>query len=219
MPRQIVSPRPTPPPSPSWARKNFSKTRSACPVNARPPVGDLDLDLAVELARQDVDGATGRRVLDGVLDEVDEHLLDEDAIEGHEREIARDAGPDVPPAQPVVEAVEGGAHDLLERLELLSDLERARVEARHVEQVPHEPVEALRLLVGGHDERRGAWPRRSAHAAPRRALVAPVTTARGVRRSCETRAEEGVAELLGLRAQGGPPRFLGERGALERPSR
>ena len=184
-------------------------------VDPRAAIGNLDLDLALQGSRSDVDRAARGGVLDGVLDEVDEHLLDQDRVEGHERQIARDAGADGSAPQPVVEPVEGGADDLLERLRLLLDLERARVEAGHVEQVANEAVQPERLLVRRHDQRAAlrfvggsAVPEERAHGAGH--------DGEGGSEVVRHRAEKGVSKLLRLGAQGGLPSFFHEGRALER---
>src|ERR1019366_2992276 len=141
-------------------------------IDARPAVGDLDLDLALERPRGDVDRRARRRVLRRVLDEVDEHLLDEDRVERHERQVAREVGADRPAAEPVVEAVERGAHDLFDRLGLLFYRPAAVPEARGrsligaKSRLPRSPVlRALRGRSASRARRRGpagsrstAWP-------------------------------------------------------------
>src|SRR5437879_10552982 len=54
---------------------------------AGPAVGDLHDDLVALAARLHVDRLAGRRVLGRILDQVDEHLLDEQAIQVHGREV------------------------------------------------------------------------------------------------------------------------------------
>ena len=89
-------------------------------------------------------------------------------------------------AKAVLHAVERRADHLLDRLRLLLHLERARLEARHVEQVAHEAVQAQRLLVRGLAAARAASRSSRGPCSSSSELVAPVTTASGVRRSCET---------------------------------
>ena len=139
-----------------------------------------------------------------------------DGIERHQRQVVRGCSVvHVAAAQPVLHPVERRADDLLDRLQLLVDLERARLEARHVEQVAHEAVEAQRLFV-----------RRLEQLAPGRlvlrgpcssssALVAPVTTASGVRRSCETELSSELRSCSVSMRKARAAGLLGELRALE----
>ena len=72
--------------------------------------------------------------------------LDEERVERHEREILRQRRHDLAIAEHLFDALERDAADLFERLPLLSHAERARFEARHVEEVLHETIQAIRFL-------------------------------------------------------------------------
>src|SRR5216110_475685 len=62
----------------------------------RAAVGDLDGHGAVRRARDDPDRAVGRRVLDGVVEQVHEDLLDEHVVHGDQRQLRRDVYGDTP---------------------------------------------------------------------------------------------------------------------------
>jgi hypothetical protein len=60
---------------------------------ARAAIGDLDQHRAVRVLRAHLDGALGRRVLEHVVEEIDQHLLDQHVVHRHERQVGQRAGP------------------------------------------------------------------------------------------------------------------------------
>ena len=148
--------------------------------------------------------------------QVDEHLLDEDRVERHERaDRRRDAGPTSPPPQPVVQPIERGADDLLDRLQLLLTLSApasrrvmsSRLRTRRLRRSASScavmmSVRRLRLVGGGVVAEERA--RRARHDGEGRPEV--------VRHG----AEERVAELLRLGAQVRAARLFRELPSLER---
>src|ERR1700733_11096617 len=115
--------------------------------NARATVRDLHYYGVALVSRRELERAPLRRVLGGVLEQVDEHLLDQHGVDRHEREILRQAYVDLSITQPFIHAIQYGADDLLERLPLFRNLHRSRRDLGHVEEVLHEAVEALGFLV------------------------------------------------------------------------
>src|SRR5437879_2164423 len=84
------------------------------PGQPRAAVGDLDGDGAVRRGRDDPDRTFGRRVLDRVVEEVDQHLLDEHVVDRHERQIRWDVRRDAPVREPLAEATQRRADHLLQ---------------------------------------------------------------------------------------------------------
>jgi hypothetical protein len=62
-------------------------------------VGDADLDRRARLAGRDLDRGAGWRVPGRVLQQVHQHLLDQQPVHRDERQVGRDVDPDRPVAQ------------------------------------------------------------------------------------------------------------------------
>ena len=107
--------------SPRWPRSNFSNMRFLAPLGqAGAVVVDGRITLHRSLgARADLDGAAGGRVLGGVLQQVDQHALDQHGIEVQQRQVvgqvARRA---VAPGQRGAAGRQRAADHFLERLPL-----------------------------------------------------------------------------------------------------
>ena len=56
---------------------------------ARAVVGDVNRDMAIDGRAGDLDGGGCRRVLDGVVEQIHEHLFKGDAVHANQREIQR----------------------------------------------------------------------------------------------------------------------------------
>src|SRR5947208_2332336 len=119
---------------------------------ARTMVGDLNGHLAVGRGRDDPDRAVGRGVLDGVVEQVDQHLLDEHVVHGDERQIGRDAHNDAVAVEALGELPERGPDHLLKGVPVTVQAQGARLEPRHLQQVLDEPVEAAGLVTNGLQE-------------------------------------------------------------------
>src|SRR5439155_24839714 len=108
-------------------------------------VGDLHDDLVAPAMRLHVDRLAGRCVLGRILDQVDEHLLDEQAIDVHGRQVLGQPGRQLAVAQRRGEPRERHADQLLDGNPLAAQLQVAGLQARDVEQVVDEAVEPLGL--------------------------------------------------------------------------
>ena len=198
--RRCAAPRPAGRPGP----------RSATSISTAPPAS----------AARHLDRAPGRRVLERVLEQVDQHLLDQHVVHRHERQVGGARGvvtarraralPKRPSAAPTTSST--GCHSFW-------TLQRARLEARHVEQVaaPGGPAaRPPRAIVSSRSRRvpasrcrlvleQGA--RRAGDRGERRAQVV------------RDRAQQRVAQPLGLGAHLRLLRVLGEPRALDAPAR
>jgi hypothetical protein len=125
--------------------------------DARAAVGDLDDDVGPAGprlgSRGDLDRRARRRVAHGVLEQVDEDLLDEHPVHEQHGQVGRQARGHGVVDEPRADRAQRRAHDLLQRLPLAPGHERARLEARHVEQVAHEAGEAVGLVVDAAQHR------------------------------------------------------------------
>src|SRR5438093_9195226 len=81
----------------------------------RAVVGDLDGDRAVGRRRDDRDRASRRGVLEGIVEEVDQHLLDEHVVDRDQRQIRRDVRGHAAIRQTLAEAAQRRSDHLLER--------------------------------------------------------------------------------------------------------
>ena len=94
----------------------------------------------------DVEGRAGGAVLESVLQEVDQDLLDEHAVQGHERQVGGKILVDHSAGQFLAQPSERRADDVLEREPLLLDFDRPGVEPGHAEQVVDQPGQTVGLL-------------------------------------------------------------------------
>ena len=94
MPRQIARPRPTPPaPGRCAALELLEDARLVARREARPAVGHLELERAHRPLRARISiGVPGRRVLGGVLEQVDDQLLEQQRIPERERQVLGQLG-------------------------------------------------------------------------------------------------------------------------------
>jgi hypothetical protein len=115
--------------------------------HARAAVGDLDDHPALARARGDLDRRAGGRVLQRVVDQVDQHLLDRDVVDPHQRQVGGKARGDRPAGQPAVEVAQRRAHDVVQRLPFPPQHQPARLQPRHVQQVVDQAVHPLGLGV------------------------------------------------------------------------
>src|ERR1700690_1846085 len=79
--------------------------------NARSSIRDLHDNVAFVAMGRDLDWTTLRRILRSVLEEVDEHLLDQHAVDRYERQIRRETHVHSSAPELVVEATQHGAND------------------------------------------------------------------------------------------------------------
>ena len=104
--------------------------------------------LAVQ-RRCDLDPTTGRRVFGGVVENVDQHLLDENRVDVEDRHVLRDLHFDVQRGERPRHLLERPADDLAQIDPFAVRLQRAVAEPGHVEQVLDEAVQPLALLEDG----------------------------------------------------------------------
>ena len=151
MPRQMVRPSPTPVPAVLPARWNFSKTRSSSPAGMPGPRSATVDDhlLARRASALSSIGRPRRSVLGRVLQQVHEHLLQEDLVHRHQRKVRREVGGDRPARQLLLHPDQRDARDVRQQLPLLLHLERAALDPDHVEQVRDQPAHPLGLLDDG----------------------------------------------------------------------
>src|SRR5256714_344938 len=90
---------------------------------------------------------SGRASPTRILDQVDEHLLDEQAIDVHGRQVLGQPGRQLAVAQRRGEPRERHADQLLDGNPLAAQLQVAGLQARDVEQVVDEAVEPLGLVA------------------------------------------------------------------------
>ena len=176
-------------------------------------------------AARDLDGASGRRVLGRVLEQVDQHLLDQRRVDRHQRQVGgqRDRRRAVPPSA-VSDAGQRRAHQLLERVPLALQPQRG-------------PTPAASCRAGCPPAGSAAPPpRRSSAPAPRarlRASDASLEQAAGgagdgrqrraqvVRHRAQQRAAQALAPRPRTRARSaslGQARALQRRAAIWRAS-
>ena len=155
--------------------------------------------------RRDVDRAARRRVLDRVLEQVDQHLLDQHASTGPGADRRGASTSHRAVAQPPVQPAERGAHHLLERLPLRAELRRAPDSRR---------VISSRLLTSRSSRSASSRMDSSSSGASRRPSRLSGLEQRGrgagdrgQRRAqvVRDRAEQRAAQPLGLRPHLGAP--------------
>ena len=128
----------------------------------RAAIGDLDQHGAAGVRRRHLDRAPGRRVLERVVEQVDQHLLDQHVVHRHERQLGRHAGGDRAPREGLAEAAERGADDLLDGMPLGVEL-RARPTRGASSRAGSAPAgSAGRPPRAGTPAGRGGSPRRGA---------------------------------------------------------
>src|SRR5437870_4314961 len=139
----------------AWTRQTYEGHEDPIGVrrwNARAAVRDFETHVAVVAAYADSDLAAGRRELRGVLDEIREHMLDLDVVELDRGKVLlhiqphRVFGRDRPET----------TRDVLdERTNVVPGLVRNKapvLDAREVEEIADDAVEAERLFLDRHRE-------------------------------------------------------------------
>ncbi len=146
---QMASPSPAPRSvSGAGAIEPLEDPRLLARGQAGSAIGHLHGDRLVGGRGDDGDGAVGRRVLDGVVEQVDQHLLDEHVVHGDQGQVggnprghhALAQAPAEPAAGPRPPPPPAACHSFLR-------LECARLDPRHLEQVADQPAEPLGLLA------------------------------------------------------------------------
>ena len=217
IPRAMASPRPGPAARPGGvaAVELLEDERLLAGREPRPAIGDHHVHLAVLDGGRDLDRASLGRVLDGVVQNVDEHLLDEEGIEGHQRQVGGQVDVDTAIAETLLHADQRAADHLFQGLPVLSNPDAAGLEPRHLEQVLHQAVQAVGLLVN-----------RLRELASRRGVEARLLLDQSAGRAGDGRqrgaeivgdgAEQGVPESLRLGAEVRLLSLVHQRHALDR---
>ena len=120
--------------------------------NAGPFVGELDHDAAVRAAGLEDHRGARRRILGGVVEQVDQHLLQEHRVEGQHRQLGLDVELDAMLGQHPGAALQRRAGGLADIDHLTVQFDGAGLEPGHVEQVANEAVQPLALLEDRSDE-------------------------------------------------------------------
>ena len=165
--------------------------------------------------RCDLDPTTGRRVFGGVVENVDQHLLDEDRVDVEDRHVGRDLHLDLQGGERPRHLLERPADDLAQIDPFAVRLQRAVAEPGHVEQVLDEAVQPLALLEDGLHELRAVGIGQRAVTARQPGRRADDRDQRRTQ-IVRHRREQRRAQALGLGQQ---PRLLDvgrEVGALDR---
>ena len=115
-------------------------------------VGDRDADRAIGRLDLDPDRGAWRGVLGGVLQQVGHHLVDHQVVQGDRRQVFGDRQLERVRGQRALEAVADLAHQLAQVVPVALGTECAALDARHVQQVADQAVEAVRFAHDGGDE-------------------------------------------------------------------
>ncbi len=105
-------------------------------------VRDDDAELVAADRGFDADFAASRGVLHRVLDQVDQHPLEQHGVDLHQRQAGRQVDAQRVRSQGLAERGDGAPHHLLQRLPLAVEPDLARLQSGHVEQVVDQRVHA-----------------------------------------------------------------------------
>ena len=105
--------------------------------------------------RLDADGRAGRRIFRGIVEQVEQHLLEQHGIERQHRQVGGELDLDLVLREDLAGAPQRAADDLAEVVQRGVGHDRAGFELGHVEQVGDEAVEPLGLV---DDRARAARP-------------------------------------------------------------
>ena len=142
----------------------------------------LALDLILLLPRLNAHCCFGRRILCGVVEEIEEDLLEQHRIQLKRGQVGRNLNFDIVSRQNLVGTFKRSADDFADILRRRVGFDRAGFEPGHLEQVGNEAVEPLQLL----DDRRKQIDFASSsnpRAKPLSVPAAPRMAARGVFKS------------------------------------
>src|SRR5262249_52875231 len=113
------------------------------------PIGHLNGHCAGCGPRRQRDRAARWRILDGIVQQIYQDLFDQDTVQRHQWQIDRQVRGQWMNAQARLQVRQRRANHLFERLPLLVDLEGPRFEARHLQQVTDQAVEAIGFFIDG----------------------------------------------------------------------
>ena len=187
--KALAMERPTPVPPDVPLRLNMRKTSVR---SARGTPGPLSSTATCtrpssRSRADDRDGRVRRGVADGVVEEVGEHLADEQVVDVHERQVVVEGRRDrrtSPASGP--EAAQRVGDEVADGDRLVAQLERPGLDPRQVEQVGDEAVEAVGLVVDELEQLLAARGAATSASASRRVEADALIVANGVRRSWDT---------------------------------
>ena len=123
---------------------------------------------------------------DGVVEEIGEHLADQEVVDVHQREVVVDRRRDVGRRRPWPEAAQGVGDEIAHGDRFVAQFEGTGLDTRQVEQVGDEAVEAVGLVVDELQQLLAVRPRSRRPAALRKVEADALMVASGVRRSWDT---------------------------------
>ena len=100
----------------------------------------------------DADGRVRRRIFGGIVEEIEQHLLEQHGVEREHRQVGRELDLDAMLRQDLAGALQRAADDLAEVVQRGVGHDRAGFELGHVEQVGDEAVEPLGLVDDGRQQ-------------------------------------------------------------------
>src|SRR6185312_7626665 len=109
-------------------------------------VGDFQLDGIVLLPALNTYFRVGRRIFRGVVEEVEERLLEQHGIEIEHRKVCRDLDLHAVRGENLAGALQDRAHNLTNIVAARVGLDKTGLKLGHIEQIGNKPVEPLRLL-------------------------------------------------------------------------
>ena len=125
MPRQIVSPRPTPVPrEDARAIEPLEDMFLFARHQPQATVGDVELHVRADDPGRERDFAAVGRAADGIFQQVCQHLLNQERIERHQRQVGRQVSDDFMALQTARKSVQYDADHLFDDLPFLVDLQR-----------------------------------------------------------------------------------------------
>lgn len=116
-------------------------------IDARSGVVDRHHDLAFARLGAQEDARTGRGVAGRVLEQILQHLLDQDGVDAHERQLRGEIQIDLQPRHLRLEPLQRYPHDLFEGLPFPTHDQRPRGQSRHLKQIAHQAVQPDAFLV------------------------------------------------------------------------
>ena len=93
--------------------------------------------------------APGRRVLRRVFQQIDQHAFNQQGVEAHQRQVARQPHFESMLFKHMSRGVERGSHHLFQRLPLQVQPHFAALDASHIEQIADEGAHASRFVLDG----------------------------------------------------------------------
>src|SRR5436190_5054542 len=115
--------------------------------NAGALIADLDYDGFILAPRSYLDAAFSRRVFGGVVEQIEQHLLEQYGVEPEHRQIVGDVQLHVMAPEHAAGPPQRRAEDFADVEEVELEVDCAGFEAGHVEQIADEAVETLGLIL------------------------------------------------------------------------